>query len=127
MSIAISRPMPRAAPVTTAALPLSMRSSPCEVRNARHDTTPPRAACLPALTRVERRHVRGAEREDDRGVVDEHHEGDEDAEGAVDLVVDADLADVETEELLGDLPQQRRQQRSRQGGAGARAPPRHVP
>src|SRR5437870_1488147 len=138
--MAISRPTPRAAPVTTATLPLSSIDPPHTNWNAASRYHSPPTPNSPAAgaqkwpdarrrrARRQRRRwpffsaggsappgvqggdVRGAEDEHDRRVVDEHHEGDQDAERAVDLVVDADLADVDAEELLGDLPQARGQQ-----------------
>src|SRR5262245_65652204 len=105
--------MPRPAPVTTATLPLSIMSVSLSSWSQKpHDdstvVSAPRlrskgGASAPA--RVEGGDERPGEDEHDRGVVDEHREGDEDRQGAVDLVVEADALDVQAEELLGDLPQ----------------------
>src|SRR6476646_3104642 len=48
-----------------------------------------------ASSGVQRRDIGSAKHENDGGVVHEHDEGDEDAEGAVNLIVDAHVADVE--------------------------------
>src|SRR5262249_42560503 len=105
--------MPRPAPVTTATLPLSIMSVP-SAPGVRSPTTIAQSSPAPRLrsrggasarARVEGGDERAGEDEDDRGVVHEHREGDEDRQGAVDLVVEADALDVQAEELLGDLPE----------------------
>src|SRR2546428_3289582 len=105
--------MPRPAPVTTATLPFSMSSLPTKNANAGDHTTVhwalrtrPRTSL--SLARVERGDERAAEDEHDRGVVDEHHEGHQHAQRSVDLVVHADLPDVEGEEPFRDFPQEAR-------------------
>src|SRR5439155_173730 len=87
---------------------------------------PPRPPPTSSSARVERRHVSRAHDEDDRRVVHEHDEGDEDGERPVDLVVDADLTDVQPEELLGDLPQDAGHDAAGQRGADAHAAIGHV-
>src|SRR5204862_4980951 len=129
MSSAISRPIPRPPPVITTALPLSIMSSTLPVAVEQRGERYHSASCRrPPAGPLggQRGDEGGAEDEDDAGVVHEHHERDEDAERAVDLVVDADTADVETEELLGDFPQHGGQDGAHDGGARPRPAPRHV-
>src|SRR5882672_1997454 len=116
--MAISRPMPRPAPVTTATLPLSIMSlSSRYVRSGADDNTlvpVRRRRCGVSAATVERRDEGAREDEHDGRVVDEHHERDQDSQRPVDLAVEADLQNVEAEELLGDLPQNARQDRAGQ-------------
>src|SRR5256885_17117964 len=104
MSSAISRPIPRPPPVITTALPLSIMSSTLPVaveqRGERYHSASWRRPPAGPLG-VQRGDEGGAEDDDEAGVGGEHHERDEHAEPAVDLVVDADTAAVEKAEVRG--------------------------
>src|SRR5262245_650166 len=133
MSSAISRPIPRAPPVTTATLSLSTIARlpwPDHPPAATPTITRPcpGAGAVPGLAvpSVAGGRVGATEDEHHRRVIAEHHEGHQHAERPVDLVVHAHPPDVEPEDLLGRLPHHAGQDGSREGGPRSQAPSRDV-
>src|SRR5262249_15151526 len=81
---------------------------------------------LGAAAADERGGAIGAQDEHDAGVIGEHAEADEGAQGTVDLVVHADAEDVPAEGLLGHLPEESGEERARERRARGHAMVREV-